>query len=191
MKQNKLPTQKNPTITPEHLRRRAVVYCRQNGGDQNAGSMAYQRSLAKIARSYGWTDPLIEVIDEDCGNSGLSKIERRGFQRLEQMINADQVGAVFVAGLDRLSRDFLQLKVFRLRAALHNTLIYAAGRFIDLAGASDRIVSEIVSIRDRWFANQKAMAGKRHADISGPRSARVKKLPRSVRGQNNGRGKNR
>jgi DNA invertase Pin-like site-specific DNA recombinase len=191
MKQNKLPSQKNPTITPEHLRRRAVVYCRQNGVDQNAGIMAYQRSLAKIARSYGWTDTLIEVIDEDCGKSGLSKIERRGFQRLEEMIDADQVAAVFVSGLDRLSRDLLQLKLFRLRAALHNTLLYAAGRFIDLAGASDRIVSEIVSVRDRWFANQKAIAGKRHADISRRRSACAKKLPRSVRGQNNGRGKKR
>ena|SRR5918999_223145 len=181
----------HPLITPEHLRRRAVVYCRQAGADRNTSSMVYQRSLADVARSYGWTDTLIEIIDEDCGKSGLSRVERHGLQRLEEMIETDQVGAVFVLRLDRLSRNLLELEVFRLRAALHKTLLYAEGRFIDPADERERILSELVSLRDRWFANQRAKARKRNAAISRRRSARAKKLPRSVRGQNSGRGKKR
>ena len=79
----------------------------------------------------------------------------------------------------------------RLRAALHKTSrSMRLGGFVDLAGASDRIVSEIVSIRDRWVANQKAMAGKRHSGRHPrPRSACLKKLPRLPRGEKNGRGK--
>jgi hypothetical protein len=36
--------------------------------------MVYQRSLADVARFHGWTDTLIEMIDEDCGKSGLSRV---------------------------------------------------------------------------------------------------------------------
>jgi DNA invertase Pin-like site-specific DNA recombinase len=153
--------------------------------------MVYQRSLADVARSYGWTDTLIEIIDEDCGKSGLSRVERHGLQRLEEMIETDQVGAVFVLRLDRLSRNLLELEVFRLRAALHKTLLYAEGRFIDPADERERILSELVSLRDRWFANQRAKARKRHAAISRRRSARAKTLPRSVRGQKSGQRKKR
>src|SRR5215470_12474988 len=143
-------------ITPEHLRRRAIVYYRQAGADRNTSSMVYQRSLADVARSYGWTDTLIEIIDEDWGKSGLSRVERRGLQRLEEMIEADQVGAVFVINVSRLWRQVMEFELFRLRAALHSTLLYTDGRFIDPAGASDRIVSEIVSMADRWLATQKS-----------------------------------
>src|SRR5262249_59369163 len=94
-------------ITPEHLRRRAIVYYRQNGADRNTSSMLYQRSLADVARSYGWTDNLIEIIDEDCGKSGLSTLERRGLPRLEETIQARQRGALFVTDGSRSSRRLI------------------------------------------------------------------------------------
>jgi DNA invertase Pin-like site-specific DNA recombinase len=179
-------------ITPEHLRRRAVVYCRHAGEGPaypNTRGTADPGSLADIARSCGWPDSQIEIIDEDLARSGSSAETRPGWHRLQELIGAGHLGAVFVATVSRLSRQVMEFELFRLRAALHNTLLYADGRFIDLAGASDRILSEIVSMRDKFFATQKAKAGKRHADISRRRSARAKKLPRSVRGQNSGRGK--
>jgi DNA invertase Pin-like site-specific DNA recombinase len=194
MKKKKLTNQTSPLITPDHLRRLAVVYVRQSRETQvreNTGSTEFQRSLAEVARSYGWPDSQIEIIEDDLGKSGYSTEGRTGWERLQEMIKAGQVGVVFVANISRLSRQVMEFELFRLRAALHNTLLYADGRFIDLAGASDRILSELVSIRDRWVATQKARAGKRHAAMSRRRSARAKKLPRSVRGQNSGRGKKR
>jgi DNA invertase Pin-like site-specific DNA recombinase len=170
------------------------VYCRhstEHEVDQNTGPTERQRRLVEVAQSYGWSDSQIEIIDEDLGKSGSSTEGRTGWERLQEMIKAGQVGAVFVATISRLSRQVMEFELFRLRAALNNTLLYADGQFIDPAGASDRILSEIVSMRDRWVATQKAKAGKRHADISRRRSARSKKLPRSVRGDSSGRGKNR
>jgi DNA invertase Pin-like site-specific DNA recombinase len=193
MKKKKLKNQKSPLPKPDHLQRSAVVYCRESKKrkvDQTTGPTERQKHLAEVAQSYGWSDSQIEIIDEDSGRSGLSAETRPGWQRLQEMINAGQVGAVFVANISRLSRQLLEFEVFRLCAALHRTLLYADGRFTDPASARDRILSELVSMRDRWFANQRAKAGKRHA-VSGRRSARPKRLPRSVRGQNRGRGKKR
>jgi DNA invertase Pin-like site-specific DNA recombinase len=174
------------------LRRLAVPYVRQGSETQvreHTGSTEFQRSLAAVAQSYGWPDSQIQTIEDDLGKSGSSTEERTGWERLQEMIKAGQVGAVFVPVISRLSRQVMEFELFRLRAALHNTLLYADGRFIDLAGASDRILLEIVSMRDRFFATQKAKTGKRHVTISRRRSTRVKKLPRLVRGQNRGRGK--
>jgi DNA invertase Pin-like site-specific DNA recombinase len=194
MNKKKLTNQTSPLITADHLLRLAIVYCRhstEHEVDQNTGPTERQRRLAEVAQSYGWSDSQIEIIDDDLGRSGSSAETLPGWDRLQEMIKGGQVGVVFVANISRLSRQVMEFELFRLRAALHNTLLYTDGRFIDLAGASDRILSEIVSMRDKFFATQKAKAGKRHADISRRRSARGKKLPRSVRGQNSGRGKNR
>ena len=186
MNKNKLPDQPVPVITPEHLQRRAVVYCRVG---KNADSAAYPRSFVGIARSYGWQDSQIEIIDEDLGKSASSAETRTGWQRLQQLIDAGQIGAIFFPTNSRLSRQAMEVQLFRLRAALHNTLLYTDGRFIDPAGECDRILSELVSIRDSWFAKQKAKAGKRDDAMSRRRSGRARKLLRSVGGQNSGRRK--
>jgi hypothetical protein len=194
MNKKKLTNQTSPLITPDHLLRVAVVYWRHRSEhevEQNTGPAGRQRRLAEVARRYGWSDSQIEIIHDELGRSGSSAETLPGWQRLQDMIDANQVGAVFVATVSRLSRQFMEFELFRLRASLHNTLLYADGQFIDLAGARDLILSELVSMRDKFFATQKAKAGKRHAALSRRRSARAKKLPRSVRGQNSGRGKKR
>ena len=137
----------------------AVVYWRHRSEhevDQNTGPAERQRRLAEVARRYGWSDSQIEIIDDDVGRSRSSAETLPGWQRLQDMIDANQVGAVFVATISRLSRRVMEFELFRLRAALRNTLLYTDGQFIDLAGARDRIVSEIVSMRDRWLATQKS-----------------------------------
>jgi DNA invertase Pin-like site-specific DNA recombinase len=194
MNKKKLTNQTSPFITPDHLRRLTVVYVRQSSETkvrEHTGSTQFQRNLAAVARSYGWPESQIKIIEDDLGKSGSSTEGRTGWERLQEMIKAGEVGAVFVATISRLSRQVMEFELFRLRAALNNTLLHADGQFIDPAGASDRILSEIVSMRDKWVATQKAKAGKRHADISRRRSARAKKLPRSVRGDSSGRGKKR
>ena len=176
-------------ITPEHLRRRAVVYCRQAGkgrGDRKTGGTADPRSLFEIARSCGWPDSQVEVINDDLASSGVSAETRPEWQRLQELIKAGQIGAVFVSTISRLSRHALEIELFRLRAALHNTLLYADGGFMNPADECDRILSKLVKMRDRFFAKQKAKAGTRDA-ISLRRSARAKTLPRSVRGRRSGR----
>jgi hypothetical protein len=54
MKNNELTNQFHPLITPDHLRRFAVVYIRQSTEEQvreNTGSTDFQRRLGAVARS--------------------------------------------------------------------------------------------------------------------------------------------
>src|SRR3989442_5974578 len=70
-------------ITPDHLRRQAVVYVRQSTVIQaiyNLESQRRQYNLAEYARELGFTD--VVTIDEDLGKSASGLVERPGFQRL-------------------------------------------------------------------------------------------------------------
>lgn len=144
-------------ITGDHLRRLAIVYVRQSTQDQvrdNTGSAAFQRSLAAVPLSYGWTKSQIEIIDDDLGKSGSSVEGRTGWQRLQEMIDADQVGAVFAANMSRLSRQFIDFELFRLRAAYHNTLLYIDGRLLNPADCNDTVASQLTAIVAQ-FENRK------------------------------------
>jgi DNA invertase Pin-like site-specific DNA recombinase len=125
----------------QHLVRSFEIQVRDN-----TGSTDFQRSLAEIARSYGWPDSQIEIIDDDLGRSGSSAERRAGWQRLQKMIEANQVGAVFVATISRLSRQVLEFELFRIRAAIHNVLLYCDGRLGDPADSNDAIVSQITAM---------------------------------------------
>jgi DNA invertase Pin-like site-specific DNA recombinase len=140
-----LANRTHPAITPDHLRRLAVIYLRQSTPEQvqrNTGSAEFQRSLAGVARSYGWPDSQIRIID-DLGKSGTSIEGRTGWQSLQEMIEAKQVGAVFVANISRLSRQVLDFELFRIRAAMHHVLLYSDGRFSNPADSNDAILSQI------------------------------------------------
>src|SRR5687767_6682514 len=98
MQNNHSTTLTNPLITPEHLRRKALVYLRQSTLDQvekNTGSQAYQRNQVELAQAYGWPEDLIEVIDDDLGKSGSSVDRRTGWQRMLDQITARSVGIIF------------------------------------------------------------------------------------------------
>src|SRR5215207_9614906 len=92
----------HPLITPEHLRRKAVIYIRQSSIEQvekNTGSQSFQRDQEELARQYGWPDHLIEVIDDDLGKSGSSTQRRLGWQRMLNDVAANAVGAIFAANI--------------------------------------------------------------------------------------------
>ena len=117
MKDNEPKIQSHSLITPDHLRRLAVIYIRQSTEEQvrdNVGSTQYQRSLVAVAQSYGWADCNILIIDEDLGITGSSTERRTGWQRLQMMVGAKQVGAVFVVTISRMARQLIDFEVFRL-----------------------------------------------------------------------------
>src|SRR5580765_4848432 len=149
MNSDEITKQIHSLITIDHLRRSAIVYLRQSTEQQvrdNTGSTDFQRSLANVARSYGWPAAQIEIIDEDLGRSGSSSELRTGWQKLKSKIAAGQVGLVLVATISRLSRQVLDFEVFRLLAAGHNTLLYTDGRVIDLADSNDTIISQMTAM---------------------------------------------
>lgn len=96
----------NPKISPDHLKRRAVVYIRQSSPGQvihNQESQRRQYGLADHARQLGFQQ--IEVIDEDLGRSGSGQVERPGFEHLVAEVCTGQVGAVLCIEASRLARN--------------------------------------------------------------------------------------
>ena len=93
-------------ITPDHLRRRAVVYIRQSTPIQvvhNLESQRRQYGLAEYARELGFHD--VVTIDDDLGKSGSGLVERPGFQRLVAEVCGGQIGAVLCIEASRLARN--------------------------------------------------------------------------------------
>src|SRR2546426_10968120 len=92
-------------ITPDHLRRQAVVYVRQSTVVQaiyNLESQRRQYNLAEYARELGFTD--VVTIDEDLGKSASGLVERPGFQRLVAEVCGGQIGALCIEA-SRLARN--------------------------------------------------------------------------------------
>jgi DNA invertase Pin-like site-specific DNA recombinase len=96
----------NPKLTPDRLRRRAIVYIRQSTPGQlihNQESKRRQYGLVNQARELGF--PEVIVIDDDLGRSGSGLVERPGFQRLVAEVCTGEVGAVFCIEASRLARN--------------------------------------------------------------------------------------
>src|SRR3989449_2177907 len=96
----------NPKLTPDHLRRCAVVYVRQSSIGQvlhNRESQLRQYSLADRARELGFRE--VVVIDDDLGRSGSGLVERPGFQRVVADVCTGEVGAILCIEASRLARN--------------------------------------------------------------------------------------
>jgi len=96
----------HPKLTPDHLRRKAIVYIRQSTPTQvliHRESQRRQYGLADHARELGFQN--VEVIDGDLGRSGSGLVERPGFEHLVAEICSGQVGAVFCIEASRLARN--------------------------------------------------------------------------------------
>ena len=72
-------------IQGQHQDRLAVVYVRQSTVQQmerHQESTRLQYGLVERARSLGWAQQRVLVIDDDLGKSGATAEGRPGFQRL-------------------------------------------------------------------------------------------------------------
>jgi len=125
-------------ITPDHLRRAAVVYVRQSTMAQVMGNLESQRrqyDLAGAAETTGFRS--VSVIDDDLGRSGSGGMERPGFERLVAMVCSGEVGAVYCIEASRLARNGRDWHHLIDLCALAGTLV------IDPDGAYDpRLVND-------------------------------------------------
>src|SRR5215470_5556029 len=141
-----MPALTDSLITPDHLRRKALIYLRQSTPEQvreNTGSTDFQRSQRDLAHAYGWPDHLIEMIEDDLGKSGSSTAGRTGWKAMHDQIAAGKVGAVFVANISRLSRQLIDFEIFRGLASYNQTLLIVDGRVIDPKDPNDVVMAHI------------------------------------------------
>lgn len=131
----------SPKITPEHLRRGAVVYVRQSTIGQvleHTESKRRQYALADSARALGYTS--VTVIDDDLGRSGSGLVERPGFQKLVAAVCGGSVGSVFCIEASRLARNGRDWHHLIDLCALVNTLVIDHDGIYDPRLINDRLL---------------------------------------------------
>ena len=158
----------NLKITPEHLRRGAIVYVRQSTMGQvleHTESKRRQYALADSAREMGFTP--VSVIDDDLGRSGSGLVERPGFQKLVAAVCAGSVGSVFCIEASRLARNGRDWHHLIDLCALVNTLVIDHDGVYDPRLINDRLLLglkgtmseyELSLLRQRGLAARDAKA---------------------------------
>ena len=96
---------------------------------------------------------------------------------MQEMIDADQVGAVFVANISRLSRKVLDFELFRVRAELHKTLLYFDGRFVNPADSNDTIISQVTAMVAQYENRKRAEISLNSRLAKAQRGEVVSRLP--------------
>jgi DNA invertase Pin-like site-specific DNA recombinase len=95
-------------ITPQHLRRKALIYIRQSSPQQvlsNQESLRMQYALQQRAQELGWPTAAIEIIDSDLGTTAASAAHRQGFKDALAQVTLGQVGILLSFDVTRLSRN--------------------------------------------------------------------------------------
>jgi excisionase family DNA binding protein len=131
----------NPKLSPDHLKRRAIVYIRQSSPGQvihNQESQRRQYGLADHARQLGFQQ--VEVIDEDLGRSGSGQVERPGFEHLVAEVCTGQVGAVLCIEASRLARNGRDWRHLIELCGLVRTIVIDPDGVYDPCALNDRLL---------------------------------------------------
>lgn len=136
---------------------------------KNRESTLRQYNLQGRAQELGWPANLVQVIDDDQGQSGADA-QRSGFQRLVAEVGMGQVGGIFSLGASRLARsNSAWQRLLELCATTH-TLIIDEQMVYDSRIFDDRMLlglhglffeAELYFLRDRLLKerDQKAARG--------------------------------
>ena len=159
-------------VRVDHLHRKAYIYVRQSTLQQvrqNRESTLRQYNLQHRALELGWSSAMIEVIDDDQGQSGADG-QRAGFQWLVAEVGMGRVGGVFSLGASRLARNNSAWHRLLELCALSHTLIIDEQAVYDPRAFNDRMLlglqglfgeAELHLIRERLLKgrDQKAARG--------------------------------
>jgi DNA invertase Pin-like site-specific DNA recombinase/uncharacterized protein YndB with AHSA1/START domain len=129
-------------VRVDHLRRKAYIYIRQSTLQQvrrNQESTLRQYDLQRRAMELGWPQDLIEVVDDDQGQSGTDA-QRAGFQRLVAEVGLGQAGGVFSLDASRLARNNSAWHRVLELCALTHTLIIDEQTIYDPREFNDRMI---------------------------------------------------
>ena len=132
-------------VTAGHLRRAALVYCRQSTLIQvqrNRESTLRQYNLVSRAAALGWPRAAVRVIDADLGVSGAGLAARAGFTELTEQIALGQVGVVLALEVSRLARSSAEWY-----------------RLLDLCGITDTLIADESSVYHPGMFDDRLLLG--------------------------------
>jgi DNA invertase Pin-like site-specific DNA recombinase len=145
------PAMRGPDVLPDlsgkvqaaHRERLALVYVRQSTPQQvldHQESTRLQYGLRRRAEALGWAPERVRVIDDDCGKSGASAVDRTGFQRLVAEVSLGHVGLILGIEMSRLARSCADWYPLLELCALFGTLIADSDGVYDPAQYNDRLL---------------------------------------------------
>ena len=144
--------------------KKTYIYVRQSTLAQtvrNTESLARQYDLAGRARSLGWAEHQVVVVDDDLGRSGASAQGRKGFSDLVADVGLGKAGIVLSLECSRLARnnsDWYQLLDL---CALTDTLIADGDGVYHPGSFNDRLVLGLKGTMSE------ALSGNRHKASQG------------------------
>jgi DNA invertase Pin-like site-specific DNA recombinase len=167
------PNEPAEPVTTAHRAKLAYVYIRQSTAGQvrqHQESTELQYHLVERAAELGWPRERITVIDDDLGKSGMSSLERQGFQRLMAEIGLGKAGLVLSLDASRLARnnrDWHQLlelcSIFGVILAdgerLYDPGLYHDRLLLGLSGIMSEAELHQIRMRLHQGERQKAMRG--------------------------------
>jgi DNA invertase Pin-like site-specific DNA recombinase len=130
-------------VTAAHLRRDAFLYVRQSTLHQvmqNTESTQRQYALQQRAVALGWPVERVHVIDCDLGHSGVSAVDRAGFQQLVAEVSLGHAGVVLGLEVSRLARNSADWQRLLELCALSDTLILDEDGLYDCNDFNDRLL---------------------------------------------------
>ena len=119
------------------------MYVRQSTPQQvldHQESARLQYGLSSSARTLGWGESQILIIDDDTGHSGSTAAGRAGFQRLVSEVSLDHVGLILGVEMSRLARSNKDWHQLLELCALFRTLIADLDGIYDPAQYNDRLL---------------------------------------------------
>jgi DNA invertase Pin-like site-specific DNA recombinase len=138
-----MSTQASSKVQARHLSRNAYLYVRQSTLRQvfeNTESTKRQYALRQRAIALGWQVEQVVVIDSDLGRSGVSAVDREGFQRLVTEVGLGRAGIVMGLEVSRLARNSTDWHRLLEICALADTLILDEDGVYDPAHFNDRLL---------------------------------------------------
>lgn len=128
-------------ITPEHLKKMAIVYVRQSSPMQvvnNLESKRLQYGLKEKALEYGFTK--VKVIDDDLGRTASGMVVREGFNTLVGLVCSNDTGMVLCTEDARLARNGREWHHLIDLCALTGTLLMDPNDIYDPRLINDRLM---------------------------------------------------
>ena len=132
-----------PKIADRHLSRQACIYIRQSTLAQvrfNQESTERQYNLMNKARSLGWSQEQIRVLDRDLGKSGAAASTRTDFKTLVGDVAMGHVGAIFSLEASRLARSNQDWHRLLELCAITGTVVIDEDGVYDPADFNDGLV---------------------------------------------------
>jgi DNA invertase Pin-like site-specific DNA recombinase len=133
----------HPKINEHHRQRLAYIYIRQSTLRQvaeNQESQDLQYQLAARARSLGWSESRIQIIDEDLGKTAVTSHARTGFQRLFTDIGTGKVGILLVTDVSRLARNCADWYQLLDLTVINDVLVCDSGGVYNARAYDDRML---------------------------------------------------